>query len=607
MSTSSEGTGIEMKPITHPKNDGTRNQALGPAGAAASNDQAGAANPAQARTGLPGLAGFAQTNTFGAPSAPEPVAPPPVEPPAPAIAPDLAEFAQQTFESAPVELEPAPIEAVPIEPMSIEAVPIEPAPLDVQIPEFIPSQELESDVIAVDVPDLNSLADAVAAGDAAPELQGEDDLSAFSAEALERYFAGEGDIPSADADVLQGDNGLAATDFGLDPAGSAIGGDAPLETPELPDLSTGVQPFEARYDQHPEVDLGDFEESLKPTGSYQTEAEDLGPSDADFLEGEALDPEVPIAKAPKNRRLAMVASALVGSLALGGALAFAYKNSGIIMGGSGDAPLIQADSRPTKVAPDDPGGKQFPHKNKLIYDRLQGDATPEVEKIVPRQEEVASNTAAVAGAPNAAAQGAGGAAQPAAEGPKKVKTLIVKPDGTVMQSATAAGAGGTQVAAATPQNQPAGGVPQPAAPSQAAAPAPQQVAAAIPPEGTAASMAPPARKPSLNSAQTQTAAVASAPEAAAATSAAGEQFVVQVAARKSQTAALAAFADLQQRYPGLLNSYRPIIQRADLGTKGIWYRLRVGPMNEKTAAATLCEKLKSAGMSSCLVRPHTGS
>jgi len=133
------------------------------------------------------------------------------------------------------------------------------------------------------------------------------------------------------------------------------------------------------------------------------------------------------------------------------------------------------------------------------------------------------------------------------------------------------------------------------------------VAAATPAKGMSTSMRTPARKPVSAGAQTQTAAVASAPEPAAAPSAGGEQFVVQVAARKSQTAALAAFADLQQRYPGLLNSYRPIIQRADLGTKGIWYRLRVGPMNEKTAAATLCEKLKSAGMRSCLVRPHTGS
>ena len=85
------------------------------------------------------------------------------------------------------------------------------------------------------------------------------------------------------------------------------------------------------------------------------------------------------------------------------------------------------------------------------------------------------------------------------------------------------------------------------------------------------------------------------------------QYVVQVAARKTQTEALAEFADMQQKYPTLLRNYRPIIERTDLGSKGIWYRLRVGPLEQKTGAASLCEKLKSAGMLSCLVRPHTGS
>lgn len=172
-----------------------------------------------------------------------------------------------------------------------------------------------------------------------------------------------------------------------------------------------------------------------------------------------------------------------------------------------------------------------------------------------------------------------------------------------MQMENAAGPGGTQVAAASSQSPPEAGVPQAVMPN----PAPRQVVAATPPEGTAASIKAPARKPILVNPQTQTAAATSAPAPAAEPAAGGEQYVVQVAARQSQTDALAAFADLQQRYPSLLNSYRPIIQRADLGAKGIWYRLRVGPMSEKTAAATLCEKLKSAGMPSCLVRPHTGS
>lgn len=96
---------------------------------------------------------------------------------------------------------------------------------------------------------------------------------------------------------------------------------------------------------------------------------------------------------------------------------------------------------------------------------------------------------------------------------------------------------------------------------------------------------------------------ASAPAAAPVPAASAGKFVVQVGARKSQTAALAGFADLQQKYPSILSGYRPLIQKADLGERGIWYRLRIGPLGDKAAAGDLCNKLKSAGMKSCLVRP----
>ena len=85
----------------------------------------------------------------------------------------------------------------------------------------------------------------------------------------------------------------------------------------------------------------------------------------------------------------MVGSALLGAIALGGALAFAYKQSG----GGHAAAISRRWSRPTtgpvKELPDQPGGKDFPHKNKLIYDRLQNGDEPETERIVPRQEDVA--------------------------------------------------------------------------------------------------------------------------------------------------------------------------------------------------------------------------
>ncbi len=85
----------------------------------------------------------------------------------------------------------------------------------------------------------------------------------------------------------------------------------------------------------------------------------------------------------------MVGSALLGAIALGGALAFAYKQSGGGIGSGEQPPLVTADDRPVKELPDQPGGKDFPHKNKLIYDRLQNGDEPEADHLVPRQEDVA--------------------------------------------------------------------------------------------------------------------------------------------------------------------------------------------------------------------------
>ncbi|MGB6907437.1 MAG: SPOR domain-containing protein, partial [Methyloceanibacter sp.] len=83
--------------------------------------------------------------------------------------------------------------------------------------------------------------------------------------------------------------------------------------------------------------------------------------------------------------------------------------------------------------------------------------------------------------------------------------------------------------------------------------------------------------------------------------AAPSQYVVQVGSKQNQTDALATFADMQQKYPSLLASYRPMVQKANLGAKGIWYRLRIGPIGDKSAANKLCGQLKSQGHPDCLV------
>jgi cell division septation protein DedD len=173
-------------------------------------------------------------------------------------------------------------------------------------------------------------------------------------------------------------------------------------------------------------------------------------------------------------------------------------------------------------------------------------------------------------------------------GPRKVKTMVVRPDGSVMEAPEAAPAAET-AAPAAPQAEPQ----MAAAAPQAAEPAPQQVAALQAPPPPA-----PEPKPAAKPAAQQTAAVA--PQAAEAP-AKPTKYVVQVASKKNQTEALASFADMQQKYPSLLGSYRPIVQKADLGAKGTWYRLRIGPIADKSAASKLCSQLKSQGLPDCLV------
>ena len=79
------------------------------------------------------------------------------------------------------------------------------------------------------------------------------------------------------------------------------------------------------------------------------------------------------------------------------------------------------------------------------------------------------------------------------------------------------------------------------------------------------------------------------------------QYVVQVGSKQSQNESLAFFADMQNKYAALLAKYRPMVQKADLGAKGVWYRLRVGPIFDKDTATKLCGQLKARGHPDCLV------
>ena len=84
---------------------------------------------------------------------------------------------------------------------------------------------------------------------------------------------------------------------------------------------------------------------------------------------------------------------------------------------------------------------------------------------------------------------------------------------------------------------------------------------------------------------------ATLPKATAATGA----YVLQIGAYKSQSDADTAWKAFQAKHAALLSGFGPDVRKADLGDKGVWYRLRVGSFADKDAAVAMCDRLKAEG------------
>ncbi len=76
---------------------------------------------------------------------------------------------------------------------------------------------------------------------------------------------------------------------------------------------------------------------------------------------------------------------------------------------------------------------------------------------------------------------------------------------------------------------------------------------------------------------------------------------MQVSSTRAEADAQATANRVKQKYDGVLSGYDTTVQRADLGDRGIYYRVAVGPMADSSTAASVCGRLKSAGLD-CFVR-----
>ncbi|MEO1240571.1 MAG: SPOR domain-containing protein [Pseudomonadota bacterium] len=115
--------------------------------------------------------------------------------------------------------------------------------------------------------------------------------------------------------------------------------------------------------------------------------------------------------------------------------------------------------------------------------------------------------------------------------------------------------------------------------------------------------APAESDPEPQSVTTPTAASVSS-GAAATTTAAGAlsgSHVVQVGAFRSDEEAVAQWNRMESKLGDYLNGKSRDVERADLGDRGVYHRLRIGPFSSSDAASAYCAGLKERGQD-CLIK-----
>ena len=406
----------------------------------------------------------------------------------------------------------------------------------------------------------------------------------------EPHFAA-GDTPHRSG---QGSSYATGRDYAQPPALKPAGWHADSRFHDEPQLRANQQ--SQHYDeQNQQYEQGQHydeqSQQYEQSQHYDDDRTDGGQYDAQEAEY-AYQDDVPLEPheheayddAPRARRRGFAtALAIIGCAVLGTAGAYAYRSYYGNPGSTQPPPVITADnSTPTKIVPESAGD---PQSSNLAQRRS---ANADKERIVSKQEEPVAlkepgSQAAprvVLPAPVAPGQGAGASTEP-----KKIRTGVIHPDASdVSGKPVTSQPAAAQAAAAARSNA------VPAAPKAATASAARNSGPiSLEPQPSEPAAAPPAR---ARTAAAPPPSTRSAPEA---TENAAGGFVVQLSSQKSEAEAQSSFRSLQAKFPNELGDLQPIIRRADLGSKGVFYRTLVGPFASAQEASQFCATYKAAG------------
>lgn len=224
-------------------------------------------------------------------------------------------------------------------------------------------------------------------------------------------------------------------------------------------------------------------------------------------------------------------------------------------GGDSDAvPVVRAPDSPDRQRPTEPGGAPVPDRDKSVFNTFNRNDTSEseaVERLLPAPEAALPDT-----------------------------LPPVRPDGDAIDADADADGDGDNVIIVSERPEP---VPPPAdaVPAVSAPPAPP---------------AKPAQTIADLVVRSEQKVAGVKPTAAGSTTAtASGEWQVQLAAFRDETSAREAWAAARKKLPDILGGQKPDIVRADLGDRGVYYRLRTGDFDSKSAAETFCQPLVARG------------
>ena len=249
---------------------------------------------------------------------------------------------------------------------------------------------------------------------------------------------------------------------------------------------------------------------------------------------------------------------------------------------TGTAPMILAPKFPLKQKPVSPGGMDVPDRDKLVYERMAGDQAAggagQVERLLPPPE-----------APIQPPQ------------TKPVEASQTPAPAIAETTADPAPTPPPQALVAQPEPKPAEAVKPAPKPEPAPAPQPES-AQAVAPQPAPKSAPKPAAQPTPKP-EPQPAPEPAPAATAKATGTAGQGYMVQLSAVRNEANARGEWVRLAKKHPDVLGGLELVIQRADLGAKGVFYRVRAGWFANRAEAKAICDELKKRNVGCLIAKP----